>query len=105
MNTKPTTVKEVLEKARDLISDPKYWTQKYFAVRADNEIIGSCMEGAVAWCASGAINKTCATTEGALQAGAISALMEVMGEIPDFNDNSPYEDVLAAFDIAICLES
>lgn len=98
------TTKEALEAARDLISDPKRWTTGYFAKKADGEITASRKPDAVCWCASGAVNRICGDNY-PLGQQVTNALALVMGIVVDFNDNSPHEDVLAAFDIAICLES
>lgn len=99
MNTR-----DVLVKARELISDPKHWNQRYFALKADGGFTSSSSPDAICWCASGAINKICGP-DLMLVNSAYNALNEVMGNVPDYNDNSPHEDVLAAFDIAIALES
>lgn len=100
--TPPTTVKEVLVQARDLISDPKRWTHLYAARNAVGDSVGPCAEDAVCWCSVGAVEKVGSN----LYFDVTKALRKVMGDsIPKFNDSSPHEDVLAAFDIAICLES
>lgn len=98
------TVKDVLIEARELISGPKRWTTGYFAKTDTGGLTTSCSENAVCWCAFGAIRKSC--DNDLLADQAAGALTEVMRpNIAAFNDHSPHEDVIAAFDIAICLVS
>lgn len=99
------TTKEVLEAARDLIVDPKRWTTEYFAKDASEKFVGSQSPQAVCWCAAGAINRV-SGVDGRLAERALTAFRQVVGfNIAKFNDSSRHEDVIAAFDIAICLVS
>ena len=48
---------EVLEKAKDLLSDPDKWTQQAYARDADGETVMVHDESAVRWCVLGAVGK------------------------------------------------
>lgn len=97
------SAKEILEAARDLIADPKRWTKWQFARGKDGHVVASCSEKAMCWCMNGALIKV---SDGIGTIEARHVLSTVTGlNIASFNDNSPHEDVIAAFDIAICLVS
>ena len=97
----------VLERARELISDPERWTQRAFARNSVGEATSASGPGATCWCALGAI----AREEGRSGSGAVRQLREGAGlhgtgtylGIADFNDVSTHAEVLAAFDKAIAL--
>lgn len=101
---KTLITKQVLQRARKLITKPECWTTGEFARRANGEGTYSMCPTAVSWCAAGAINKVSRDVNRRFSAKLM--LESVMGiSVAQFNDNSSHEDVLAAFDIAICLES
>lgn len=107
------TIKEVLIEARALIADPARWTQGEFARTADGRILDGYCEGAVCWCALGAIRKV--TMEGAESreertealvlsydaADLLQAHLANVIAVPKFNDSHTHEEVLALFDKAI----
>lgn len=108
-----TSTLETLQKARDLISDPKRWTQGAFA----RDTLGRDLFDAgeedfepVCFCSLGAL----AHVSGLHPDGTLpgeSTLAEVIakdlglppeiGFVPDFNDTHTHAEVLAAFDAAI----
>ena len=97
-----TSTLETLLKARDLISDPKRWTQRSFAVHEDG---GDCLpedDGAVCFCAEGALIRASGSklTHG-YPKELEKALEAEMGDIWHFNDTHTHAEVLAAFDAAI----
>lgn len=102
---------EILQRARDLITNPEAWTQGTYA--RDN--LGrdvpteDCM--AVCFCSMGAIDRVRYLGRGLWgdRDAAICALANYLWStrrmsIPGFNDHSEHKAVLAAFDGAIAYE-
>lgn len=93
---------ETLKAARELISDPKRWTQKTSARDSKGRPTFADEEEAVCWCAIGALSHvnrekliTCC--------GVLESVMPV--GIATFNDSHTHEEVLALFDKAILMVS
>lgn len=55
MSKQETRTIDILEKARDLISDPDRWTQGELARGPNGRPLGPCSPHAVRWCAAGAL--------------------------------------------------
>ena len=96
---------EILEKARELISDESRWTQGSYAKDEKGEGTLPWREEAVCFCALGAIKKAgnfhddC--SEPAIFLGRV--LRDDMGlhSVDEYNDSHSHADVLALFDRAI----
>lgn len=93
---------EVLKAARELISDPKHWTQYLFARDDNGNSTQPVSVRAVCWCALGAIDRVSGDDESAGD-DALDALMEVVeeGNVSTFNDSHTHPEVMALFDAAI----
>ncbi len=104
-----TTPKEVLIAVRELISDPKRWTQNAYARKGQDKFSMSVhpeSKEATCWCMTGAIIKVC--DDSSMEAQVIDLLQESMtGPIPGvmliaiFNDNHTHDEVMALFDKVI----
>ena len=104
--------KEILQKARDLITDPAKWTTGFFARDVEGRIQAANKESTVCWCAWGAIQKVVGsdTFKRMDNLHLWDTLWNATGE-PDYgsashviwsyNDNHTHEEVLAVFDKAI----
>jgi hypothetical protein len=94
---------ETLKAARELISDPAKWTQNAFARDKKGKMIGPNGDGAVCFCAFGAIRfftKEPNVTAADIFLNGFSRLKN--GEYLDvFNDTHTHPEVLALFDAAI----
>lgn len=102
------TTADLLREARDLIADPKCWTQGELARDAGGSPCDPDAPEAVCWCAAGAIFKV----EGAGVGEALQAFRASMREygflIPCLNDGfdriddlSPHQAILRVFDETI----
>lgn len=98
---------EVLQKARDLLTDREHWAQDWFAYDNSGLFVDPTDEGATCWCSIGAICKV----EGITNHNASKALFRLNGvlkvhfnwwsSVADYNDTHTHEEVLAVFDKAI----
>jgi hypothetical protein len=94
-------MKEILIKARDLISDPKRWTKSTYARRQDGSPCSALNAEAVCFCAVGAIARA---TDGHFEPTvALVKQLKMLcgGDVIDFNDSHSHAEVLALFDKAI----
>ena len=98
--------REVLKRARELISDENNWCKGALSRDKNGEDVWVSTEHACSWCASGAIIYA-AKELGVSEKGRIS-IMDMMkifiGRhqfLSQFNDNSTHAEVLAAFDRAL----
>lgn len=99
------TAKEILVKAKELITDPACWTQKEFARRADGT--GTMAEDpeAVCWCSLGAIRK--AKIDLGVDKEAYWFVSKNLSDqtgfqnIGKWNDSVSHEEVMVVFDKAI----
>lgn len=106
------TASEVLQQARDLISDPKRWTQGTYAKTKEGSIAyPPTHKDAYCFCSIGAIarvqNLLPVDAESSKAVGFLTQL--VTGQpgvddrwaIPEFNDSRTHDEVLQMFDFAI----
>lgn len=103
-------LRQLLERSRELIADPKHWTQGVGARDASGNPIASDAPECVCWCAAGAIYKA---SSDALDDGYASHYGETklwvdqmawkrgFANIESLNDNTDHATVLAVFDEAI----
>lgn len=100
------STKDALIAARDLISDPKRWTQGVLARDSNGNNDSVYGETACSFCASGALLRV----SRGFFTEAIRALMVADGQdpndleaptVPIFNDTHTHAEVLALFDRAI----
>jgi hypothetical protein len=97
---------EILEKARELISDESRWTQEYYAIAADGGLVYPTSPRACRFCAVGAVAYVLGIGDGeeAEKSEPVSYLDEVAaeyGNIIGLNDEAGHQAVIAAFDKAI----
>lgn len=93
---------EVLRAAREVISDPKRWTQGHFARTVEGLLASADSPVAASWCAIGAVRKVCLEIDDRFH--AYEALEAVIPEnVADWNDDPvrTHAEVLTAFDRAI----
>ena len=94
--------KEILQKARDLITDPDKWTQKAYAKDSKGMTVSLWSKEATCWCALGALYSFNEDGIFELPGDTHSRLQDHAGrDIVSFNDNSTHAEVLAAYDRAI----
>ena len=94
-------MKDVLIKARNLISDPSKWCKKHTALDANGNAVSAHTSGAVQWCAMGACIR-----EGTNLLLCIIPLDKAAKQLgytncADLNDESNHETVMKMFDLAI----
>ena len=96
------TPREVLVKARALISDPERWCQYHYAVDSAGVMLGDYTSpDAERWCSYAAIMLN-GQPHWQSSGDAIDRLHNVVGcSISHFNDTHTHAEVLAAFDKAI----
>lgn len=92
---------EVLQKARQVISNPANWTQRTSAVNALGEMVGVKSTEACAWCAVGAVYKAMDAYSGTVWNPLEGALPAGYNIVSEYNDTHSHEEVLALFDRAI----
>lgn len=99
---------EVLEQARDLLSNKARWTQDYFARDEGDCVVSTTSRAAVCWCAFGAVEKVtgqCEPTSFGPNAFLCSAASELFpiseGNPAIVNDRLGYEATMQMFDRAI----
>jgi len=89
--------KEILQKARDLISKPENWTQQQYAANKSGRTVDENDPAACKWCITGALIKV-----GDDKVKAWNYLHKFLGIFPaNFNDSHTHAEVLATFDAAI----
>ena len=106
------TTKKILQKARELITDPTNWTQNVTARDNQNFPVVATQRDACQWCAVGALARTVYLNIGFKQRAkaylkAQQSLQKVIPEdtlIGTYNDNHTHQDILATFDKAIEFE-
>jgi len=113
-----TTPKEVLIAVRELISDPKRWTQNAYARKGQDKFSMSVhpeSKDATCWCMTGAIIKVCGGVfrqKYAIMTSVESQIIDLLQEsmtgpnpgvmlIATFNDNHTHDEVMALFDKVI----
>jgi hypothetical protein len=107
----PTDTRDVLVAVRDLIADPKAWTQRTYARDAHGRVVDECSDEACAWCLSGALFKVTDGGRGVSRLGAIAHLnecAETIGVTAGFvalNDATDHPTVLRTLDCAIAKAS
>lgn len=102
---------EILVAARDIISDPKHWTQGYYALDMYGAHREAQSKDAVCFCSLGAVAKAAGRNTGVAHPNKgveLSYLIDAInredvGDIVHFNDSHDHAEVLAAFDKAIQL--
>lgn len=100
---------EILEKARELLSDPKRWTRDALAMTARGKHLSDPTDRrAACWCVFGAIMKCSGEVSGALNAADVFERANWFGDDESFsswNDRPErtHAEVLAAIDSAIAL--
>lgn len=99
---------EVLIKAREIIADPKRWTQGWYAKDCDGVMTDSMNADAVCWCSMGALTKAAhAIDNREAKYLATRVLADVIDQkfvaysVLDYNDHHSHEEVLQMFDKAI----
>ena len=105
------TAKQILIDAKELISNPKKWTTKYWAKNEAGESVSTSAPEACQWCSWGALMKV---QDGSNLTEAYQTLEDAIGGISrgsswksknmvTFNDDpdTTHADVMAAFDRAI----
>ncbi|MXN46085.1 hypothetical protein GR138_12880 [Shinella kummerowiae] len=107
-----TSPQEALQKARELISDPKRWTQEAYARDTDGVDNVNCgsdhiPEDSVCFCSIGAIAKAYGCNISAAECSTAFKLLEagLDDEVGVYNDSHTHAEVLAAFDLAIARAS
>jgi hypothetical protein len=100
------TAREVLQKAREILTPPGAWTQGQFARNADGVGCSEYRDEAVCFCAVGALHRAAWRVNSAPEwyYDALRALIAVVGHsIGSWNDaeGRTQAEVLAAFDKAI----
>jgi len=92
-------LKQVLIKARELISKPENWTQRATARSADGRRVSALSTEAVCYCAMGAMVKVAPLYLGSRLDFLLSAA--VQESAAHYNDTHTHAEVLAMFDKAI----
>lgn len=108
----PSTVLDVLQQTRDLLSDPGRWTRGSFARDADLSTVSVNDDRACAWCLQGALARVTNWDERYLAAQhALVSLIPLddrdrpVHHLPSLNDQVGHAAVLALLDEAIARES
>lgn len=95
---------EVLEKARELISDPERWTQKVQARGPGDLEVDVFSPTATKWCAIGACRKVSGHKDGRLLATANlgdTTRARAHCTVGTYNDKATHAQVLNVFDATI----
>ena len=101
-----TTV-EILEKARDLISDPERWAKGYYAHDKDGDYVPPRDGNACKWCAAGATIVVSPDDDNDDSRHALALLQKALPSgflfATNYNDRptTTHADILALFDRAI----
>lgn len=101
--SKHLTTGEILEKARDLISEPEAWCQFAYAVDASGVQVPVCDPEAVAWDMLGAIDAVSGLTNTLPAEFTLSKAASELDMSLHMNDDedATHEQVMAIFDRAI----
>jgi hypothetical protein len=99
---RPTSVRETLERVRELLSDRERWTQGRYAQNADGAPADPEGPFATAFCLIGA----CRRVDGPFEYKVIDALFDALprtfpGGIADYNDTHTHRSVLRLIGKAI----
>jgi len=92
-------IKQVLIKARNLISKPENWTQRAVARTPEGHRTSALSTNAVCYCAMGALIKIYPLYQGSRHIGVLAKAMGA--DVAYYNDNHTHAEVLAMFDKAI----
>jgi len=95
------TVKQDLQAARDLITDPKHWTQKSSARNNDGIPVDPSDPSAVSFCVYGAMDHVMRDGIGVRYCAAIQALIKVYDMPVYYNDTHSHAEVLDLLDRVI----
>lgn len=102
------TTAETLRAARELIADPERWCQYVTALGRSGREVAPAGRAAVAWCAIGALRRTCArqppaaeTFDEAFRALDHAAVVAGAPSVATLNDHRDHAAVMAMFDRAI----
>lgn len=104
------TQKEAIIAVRELISDPKRWTQGVYARRIkDDPIFHHSVtpqsKDATCWCMLGAVIKVCSSDSVSFETDVTKTIESLMptqfGGIAKFNDSHTHAEVLALLDSTI----
>ncbi|APH74148.1 DUF6197 family protein [Aquibium oceanicum] len=96
------TPTEILIKARELIADPKHWTQGQLARSNTGSYINPQHPSAVCFCSIGALERAAGGEFNDAYYEARARLRDTLNRcIASFNDNHTHAQVLAKFDEAI----
>jgi len=93
-------IKQVLIKARELISKPENWTQRAVARTPEGHRTSALSTNAVCYCAMGALIKIYPLYQGSRHIGTLAKAMGTT-DIAHYNDNHTHAEVLAMFDKAV----
>ena len=102
------TARDILEKTRELIQDPKCWTQGTFARDVNGEPVLASSPAAVSWCLMGALcrigesNKTGDEERWLTRRIVYGILLKKKWQtISEANDFNTHDDVIQLLDEAI----
>lgn len=102
------TTKQILIKARELLSEESRWTKGSFARQADKVGTGANNPLAVCWCALGAIDKVIGddyTNTDATKSLESAANVLGYASVNALNDRASHSKVLEMFDNAIASQA
>lgn len=96
---------QTLQAARDLISDPKRWTQGWFAKDDQGTDTHSLSPQAACWCSLGALTKAAGSGYYSRELGYLEKVLDAKtGQgVSQFNDSHTHAEVVEVFDEAIKL--
>ena len=96
------SMKDDVTAVRNLLSDPKHWTQRAPARTAEGNCVSTISPDAVCWCLAAAVNKTFPfDTPRNVALFNFLLLRTPDHSIVDFNDDATHDQVLAFLDAAI----
>jgi len=99
------TAREILVKARELIADPKRWTQRAYARDAYGSVISATSPSAASWCSVGAVLCAAVSQETLSEGDKALAFLDSNATnkfgTTGFNDTHTHPEVLEVFDRAI----
>lgn len=99
------TACEILVKARELIADPKRWTQGVYARDADGCFVSATSPSSASWCSVGAVLCAAVSPETLSEGGKAIAFLDSLATnkygILGFNDTHTHAEVLEVFSKAI----
>lgn len=97
---------EVLQSARELISDPDKWVQGHIAVDRNGEYTNAASPYACRFCALGSLFRCTVGQPSDVYDDAVAVLASATpgSAIATYNDSRTHAEVLAVFDHAIAIE-